>query len=444
MKGFLTRLLVLALCVGAAMPTAQAQRSVEEVRTAIQAQGLNWVAGETSVSNLSLEEKRRLCGFRPETERRAPATPSLMRVPLGAFPSTLDWRDNPSGFDWMTPVRNQASCGSCVAFAVVGAFEACENINVNGAPDPTLNLSEQFLFSCGGGDCDDGWHFSGAGGALEHLKNVGVTDEACYPYVSGDGNDYPCEDRCADWASRVVTVSDYIMISEGDPPADAVLKNYVQVQPVPCAMNVYLSFYSYTGDVYERLAEDELVGGHGVVIVGWDDTTTPPCWIVKNSWGSGWGESGYFKIKRADCAIGSYGAFLDYDNAPPPLHSISGTVILIGGTASPEDVVLAVSGDASATTAPAPDGTYSFSGLDEGTYTLTPSLVGYTLEPALRSYDPLNSDQTGQDFTGTYVPPTYASSFTPVGTVVLLSSFVVLAALIYRRKASVAQPSGSH
>jgi C1A family cysteine protease len=359
MRSFLTALLVLLLCVGAAMPTAQAQRSLEEVRSAIQAQGLNWVAGETSVSNLSLEDKRRLCGFRPEMEQASPAARPLMKAPLGAFPSVLDWRDNPSGFDWMTPVRNQASCGSCVAFAVVGAFEACENINVNGAPDPTLNLSEQFLFSCGGGDCDAGWYFSGSGGALDYLKNVGVTDETCFPYQSGDGVDRPCDDRCADWASRVVTISDYIMISEGDPPADAVLKNYVQVQPVPCAMDVYLSFYSYTGDVYERLAEDVLVGGHGVVIVGWDDTTTPPCWIVKNSWGSGWGELGYFRIKRGDSDIGSYAAFLDYDNAPPPTT-------------------------------------------------------------------------------------TYASSFTPIGIIVLLSSFVVLTAWFYGRKASVAQPSGSH
>ena len=60
------------------------------------------------------------------------------------------------------------------------------------------------------------------------------------------------------------------------------------------------------------------MGGHGVVIVGWDDTTTPPCGIIKNSWGSGWGESGYFRIKRGDSDIGSYAAFLDYDNTPPP------------------------------------------------------------------------------------------------------------------------------
>jgi len=444
MRIFLTALLMFSLSVGTAIPTAQAQSSTEEIRAAVKAEGLNWVAGETSVSNLSMKEKRRLCGFRPEMEQPVSVILPIIEAPLRAFPSIFDWRDIPagSGFDWTTPVRNQGSCGSCVAFAVVGAFEACENINVYGTPDQDPDLSEQFLFSCGGGDCDDGWYFSGSGGALDYLKNVGVTDEGCFPYQSGGGNDYPCEDRCADWASRVVTVSDYSMISTGDLPVDAVLKNYVQVQPVPCAMDVYVSFYSHTGGVYERLAEDVLVGGHGVLIVGWDDTTDPPCWICKNSWGTGWGELGYFKIKRGDCSIGSYAAFLDYDNAPPPLHSISGTVTLVGGTAGPDDVVLTLSGDASDTTAPATDGTYSFAGLEEGTYTVTPSLANYTLEPTIRSYAPLNSDQIGQDFTGTYVPPTYAGSFTPVGIVVLLSSFIVLAGLVHRSKANAAHAAG--
>ena len=102
MKGFLTGLLVVWLSVGAAVPTAQAQRNLEEVRSAIQAQGLNWVAGETSVSNLSLEEKRRLCGFRPDMEQAPPTESSLMKAPLGAFASVLDWRDNPSGVNWMS------------------------------------------------------------------------------------------------------------------------------------------------------------------------------------------------------------------------------------------------------------------------------------------------------------------------------------------------------
>jgi len=99
----------------------------------------------------------------------------------------------------------------------------------------------------------------------------------------------------------------------------------------------------------------------------------------------------------------------------PPPRSISGTVTLIGGSASPTAVVLTLTGAANQTTNPASDGTYSFTDLAEGTYTVTPSLDRYSFEPAVRSYDPLGSDQTGQDFVGTYIPPTYSIS----GTVTL-------------------------
>ena len=100
----------------------------------------------------------------------------------------------------------------------------------------------------------------------------------------------------------------------------------------------------------------------------------------------------------------------------PPTYSISGTVTLEGGTAVPTAVLLTLSGDADQTTSPASDGTYSFTDLPEGTYTVTPSLEAYTFEPTVRSYDPLNADQTGQDFTGTYVPPPRSIS----GTVTLI------------------------
>jgi len=80
--------------------------------------------------------------------------------------------------------------------------------------------------------------------------------------------------------------------------------------------------------------------------------------------------------------------------------SISGTVFLSGGTSSVTDVLLTLSGNSSATTQPDSQGHYSFSGLATGNYTITPSLTNYTFNPAKRVYNPLNSDQTGQNFVG--------------------------------------------
>ncbi|MCK5558349.1 MAG: carboxypeptidase regulatory-like domain-containing protein, partial [Candidatus Hydrogenedentes bacterium] len=115
-------------------------------------------------------------------------------------------------------------------------------------------------------------------------------------------------------------------------------------------------------------------------------------------------------------SVGGYDVFVAKFE-PPPTYSISGTVSLDGGTALVTDVTLALTGDDSQTTNPASDGTYSFTGLLEGTYTVTPSLVGYAFEPTQRDYEPLNSDQANQDFVGTHVPPpTYSIS----GTVTLV------------------------
>ena len=316
-KRFMAGILAISVSFALLTPAIAAEMSLSQLQAAIKQQGLSWVAGDTSVSGLSLEEKRRLCGFRPEKEK-LPILPARIKAPLRTFPSALDWRDNPTGVNWMTPVRNQGSCGSCVAFAVLGALEACENIHVFGAPRPSYDLSEQFLFSCGGGDCDDGWYFIGAGGAMDFLKTTGVTDEACYPYCSSDGYDYPCNGSCTDWADRLVTISEYTVIGGGALPSDDALKACIEVQPVTCAMDVYLSLYNYKGGVYQHLDGESLVGGHGVVIVGWDDTTNPPCWLCKNSWGTGWGESGYFKIKRGDSNIGVSSVFINYDAAPSP------------------------------------------------------------------------------------------------------------------------------
>ncbi|RKY36092.1 MAG: hypothetical protein DRP73_03950, partial [Candidatus Omnitrophota bacterium] len=85
-----------------------------------------------------------------------------------------------------------------------------------------------------------------------------------------------------------------------------------------------------------------------------------------------------------------------------PTYSISGTVTLQGGGADVTEVLLTLSGDASATTNPDAQGNYSFTGLSEGEYWVTPSLNKYRFEPPFRSYNPLNSDQTNQDYTGIY------------------------------------------
>ncbi len=110
--------------------------SVTTLQEQIATSGATWTAGETSVSGLSDEEKRDLCGaFTTEP------TGDAFTAPVGAcVPDAWDWRDV-GGDDYMSPVKNQGSCGSCWAFGVIGAVEAQINIG-NDNPDLNPDLSE--------------------------------------------------------------------------------------------------------------------------------------------------------------------------------------------------------------------------------------------------------------------------------------------------------------
>jgi hypothetical protein len=117
------------------------------------------------------------------------------------YPPALDWRHLPAhaplpAGNYVTPVKNQGSCGSCVAFGTCATFESAIRIHDKN-PGKNVDLSEADLFYCHaekeqGRTCNTGW-FPDA--ALTVCQNVGVVDEACFPYTPGD---QPCP-KCNDW-----------------------------------------------------------------------------------------------------------------------------------------------------------------------------------------------------------------------------------------------------
>jgi C1A family cysteine protease len=215
----------------------------------------------------------------------------------------------PDEIDWVaagavTPVKNQGSCGSCWAFSAVGAIEGAHFV----ATGELVSLSEQNLM-----DCDPVDHAC-EGGLMENAfkfeeSQNGLCTEEEYPYLATD--DSVCSSNCTKVPHT--QVKDYIDIPQGDKHG---LIASIVMQPTSIAMDAgSLSFQFYSKGVFD----DDGCGAngeidHGVLAVGYgkDDETGHAYFRVKNSWGNGWGEDGYFRIKRhsknefGTCAVLAY------------------------------------------------------------------------------------------------------------------------------------------
>jgi hypothetical protein len=281
------RYIVLGLLISAALLLVPGvgladKGDLESIDQAIAERGLDWVTRDYGGEQhaLGLLDEESLTGAAENAE------PTQAPQALLALPSGLDWRSN--GGNYVSPVKNQASCGSCWAFAAVGSLEANYAIAV-GTPGTFLDLSEQFQVSCDTRNlgCSGGWNPY----AALFLKETGVPTETCFPYSASNA---ACANACPDWQSQAVRIAEYERVEfsvQG-------LKEALQFGPVVVAYNVYQDFDTYGGGVYEY-AWGNLRGGHAVLLVGYQDVANQygdGYFIVKNSWNTWFGESGYFRI----------------------------------------------------------------------------------------------------------------------------------------------------
>jgi C1A family cysteine protease len=280
------RLVTLLLVFSLLATMAIAQDPQQEIEMIRQIQGLTrdatWTPGITSVSEFTYAERAELCGFYPQPQARGeePAAQNEYRVKGYA-----DLRQN----GIITPIKNQGKCGSCWAFAMAACVEAANGGN--------LDLSEQQLVSC----CTDcmgcqGGYISPTG---EWIKaNGGIVKEQDYPYISGnDGKNGSCS---TPGNAKAYTISQVVEIDDWWDPAQQVKEALDNGNAVDTGMYVYQDFFNYKSGIYKHVTGD-MAGGHAVVIIGYDDAGG--YWIVKNSWGTGWGESGYFRIAYGECEI---------------------------------------------------------------------------------------------------------------------------------------------
>lgn len=212
-------------------------------------------------------------------------------------PASIDWRSTKYGTR-VTPVQDQDGCGACVAYAVIGQIESLMEIAQN-STRPLPNLAEMEFFSHGG-SCGSGWNFEGIGnkGAYAVAKNTGIMTQNCYD--SGT-----CKDR--------VYITSW---STTKSPKEA-----LQNGPIVTGVDWDQNWFYYDGGIINSYTGD-VAGGHALCIVGYSDIGG--YWIVKNSWGTAWGESGYFRIDyttAAEAGMGTsypwYTALVNASPVPP-------------------------------------------------------------------------------------------------------------------------------
>lgn len=273
-----------------------------KIKNAIKDKAAKWEADETSVSRLSEEERKFLTGTIIDFESfegqgaGKPSKPGVgaPRNPKKGedkLPRKFDWRSKDDQ-NWVSTVKDQRGCGSCWAFGIVAQLESVKMIADN-TPDSNLDLSEQYMVSCDSNNygCRGGYMIP----AYNFLIEPGVPEESCFPYIAKDAETgAPCDNACAN--PQLVKISTWNRVTTGWSKRDSInnIKRAVYENPLTVTMYVYRDFFYYTGGVYKYVS-GPLAGGHAVTIVGWNDRDK--AFIVKNSWGSGWGENGYFRIE---------------------------------------------------------------------------------------------------------------------------------------------------
>ncbi len=262
------------------------------------------------------------------TSEEQPATPDNISLVTGQYSTGLIvpehvkeyWKINtpsqkyrmrknlPSSKDWSvydSPVRNQGRCGSCWAFATVAMMENLANQANFSVED---DFAEQALVSCmyqdrtEGRGCEGGWYWD----AFNYIQKDGIPNETCYSYNEWDKN---CGDKCSvpDFLVKITQFTPSSGLWGSTQTVDD-LKGALQDGPLCVAMYVPDDFFSYSGGIYDYKSGN-MSWGHAVFLVGYDDSKQ--CFKVKNSWGTYWGEGGYFRIAYDDVydiEFGSYAA----------------------------------------------------------------------------------------------------------------------------------------
>lgn len=231
-------------------------------------------------------------GFKPTIKR------TYLNSTINGFTaSNVNW----TAAGAVQPVQNQGQCGSCWAFSAIGSIESSFFVNKNGT---RVKLSEEQLVECsskyGNGGCQGGLMDN----AFEYAEQHPLCTEDDYPYTSRFGLVGVCKflkvKKCTTYK-----VTGYVDIPQSNCTS---LYNGLVLQPVSVAVDA-TNWQSYKSGVFPSSGcQAEL--NHGVLLTGFVATGTTPYWVIRNSWGTSWGNNGYINLEQGNtcgvCDAASY------------------------------------------------------------------------------------------------------------------------------------------
>ncbi len=258
-----------------------------------------WRAGVTFISQMTFEEKKGMFGGKvpflygfdyykrgvfvmPEydgTTQNASLSSSSNN-----YVTEWDWR-NRHGKNWMTTVKDQGNCTSCWAFSAIGTFESYINLYYNRMLN--YDLAEQEIVSCGdAGDCQNGGYLSES---LKHIKISGAIPEDCFNYTATNNS---CENQCASPSDRL-SFANYSYSYTTDEDS---VKRMIFRSPICFGIRPWWHFIVLVGFKQIVSGENYFTSNnysYPILVSSGNPLIGHPAWLIKNSWGTDWGDNGY-------------------------------------------------------------------------------------------------------------------------------------------------------